>query len=61
MKIVHVEFLLDVPVDATTEQIKEWVCYQVHQYASISFENPLSEYEIEARRVTVDNPYYPTS
>jgi hypothetical protein len=42
MPIKRVTIRVDVPdVEATDEQIEEWLCCEIGQYSDISFENPL--------------------
>jgi hypothetical protein len=46
-----VEFEIDVPVDATEEQVEEWLSFQLGETASIMCSNPLSSHDIEASNV----------
>ena len=37
-----------VPDDATEEQVREWVLYNLHCLGGISSDNPLSDVDLEA-------------
>jgi hypothetical protein len=47
VKTVKIEATIVVPVDATDEQIHEWVSYNIHERAQMSGDNPLCDYDIE--------------
>ena len=40
------------PVDCTEQQLDEWVEFQVGHIGSMSVDNPLCEYDIEASSVS---------
>lgn len=54
MTTYRVTFEITPPVDATAEQVEEWVKFQVGNVGGISLENPLSDHDIEACHVSVD-------
>lgn len=45
---VSVEFDVELPAEATDEQVDEWLRYAFGERASMSGDNPLSEYDGEA-------------
>lgn len=47
-RVVNVEFGVEIPVDATDEQIDEWLRYTFGAIGGMSGENPLKEYDGEA-------------
>ena len=47
-KRVSIKFDLEIPVDATDEQIAEWLQYTFGAAGGISGKNPLKDYEGEA-------------
>ena len=53
MAQINVEFSIDLPVDATSEQVREWVEFELGNRGSCSGDNPLVDYEIEAKRVSI--------
>ena len=53
MAKINVEFSIDLPVDATREQVREWVEFELGNRGSCSGDNPLIDYEIEADRVSI--------
>jgi len=42
------------PVDCTDQQFKEWVMFEVGYGSSISIDNPLHEYDLEADVINFD-------
>lgn len=42
------------PIECTGDQFKEWVEYCLGSRASISIENPLHEYDLEASEVYIN-------
>lgn len=50
---VEVTMTATIPVDATDEQIQEWIEYCTHNRGGISIENPLSDYDMQADDVNV--------
>lgn len=48
MRRVSVEFEVEIPVEATDEQIVEWLRYTFGELGGMSAVNPLSEYDGEA-------------
>lgn len=54
MKSVVATIFLTPPVDATDNQIQEWVEYCTGYRGSISMDNPLNQYDLEADSVDVD-------
>ena len=53
MARITVEFSIDIPVEATSEQVSEWLEFNLGYRGSCSGENPLLDYEIEAERVSI--------
>jgi hypothetical protein len=51
---VEVRFNLEVPEEATDEQIHEWLEFELGVTGSISVENPLSSTELMADDLDVD-------
>ena len=47
-KCVNVEFEVEIPVNATDQQILEWLRYTFGATSGMSGENPLKEYDGEA-------------
>lgn len=54
LRTVEVSFSALVPVDATDEEIEEWVEYELHAQSSIHNANPLSSHALEAHHVEID-------
>lgn len=47
MKMIQVTALINVPVEATDEQIREWVLFSLYS-GSIRLDNPLSNHDMDA-------------
>lgn len=47
MKTVHVEFDVEIPADATEDEIDEWLRYMLHDRGSMQANNPLEGNEVE--------------
>jgi hypothetical protein len=47
MKTVHIEFDVEIPVDATEDEIDEWLRYMLHDRGNMSADNPLEGNEVE--------------
>ena len=55
MATVTVKFELNIPdVDATDEQIRDWVRFELGEIGGLSEDNPLCDHEVEAEFGTVD-------
>ncbi len=52
MAKARVEFELDIPVEATKEEVEEWIRFNLHTN-SMRLDNPLSDHEMEASWITV--------
>lgn len=46
-KQIHVSFYVDLPVNATEEQVREWVKFQL-RVGSVQIANPLSNHDLES-------------
>lgn len=46
-KEIRISFSAPVPVEATAEQIREWVTFSLHQ-GSMRTDNPLSNFDLDA-------------
>ena len=53
MTTYRVTFEVTPPVDATEDQVEEWVRYCLGELGGIENENPLSDYDLEAKSVYV--------
>ena len=49
----EVTITVTAPVDCTDEEFKEWVEFCVGYMGGMSMENPLHEYSLEVRDVTI--------
>jgi hypothetical protein len=49
----EITIVVEAPVGCTDEQFREWVYFCLHYMGSISNENPLSDYDLEAKDVTI--------
>lgn len=50
----EVKLTVTAPTDCTDEQFQEWVEYCTGNRASISMNNPLHEYDMDADNVEID-------
>ncbi len=50
---VIVEMIIDLPCSATQDEAEAWIKFETGYTGSISCDNPLSDYEIEAKSVSV--------
>jgi hypothetical protein len=48
MKTVSVEFQVEIPVEATEEEIEEWVRFCLGEHGSMCGDNPLSCHDLQA-------------
>jgi hypothetical protein len=53
MKTIEITITAKVPVEATAEQIREWVQFSVRYGGGISLKNPLVDHELEATSVSI--------
>ena len=54
MSTYTVTFEVTPPVDATSDQVEEWVKFQIGNMGGMSLENPLSDYDLESDNVSVN-------
>jgi hypothetical protein len=54
MKTIKCTFWIDVPNEVSKQDLEDWVKYELHQLGSLSFDNPMSGTEIEAKNIIVD-------
>lgn len=54
MKYVEVSFTAKIPVQATREEVKEWIEFNLHSSGGMSLDNPLSNYDMEADWMSVE-------
>ena len=53
MKTIEVRATVEVPADATPQQIQEWVEFCLGVRSSIPISNPLAEYDLSADAASV--------
>lgn len=53
MKTAEVRITVDIPVEATDEQIKQWLKYETGYCADIPMSNPLSHYDLETDKIEI--------
>ena len=51
--MVEVKFSVKPPVEATEEQIREWIYFELGYHAQMSTDNPLHEYDLDAEDVSI--------
>jgi hypothetical protein len=55
MKIrCEVRFSVDIPCEATYEEIEEWLRFELHERAKMKVSNPLSDFEMAANYGSVN-------
>lgn len=53
-KLIDVKFETELPVEATDQQIQQWLEYCLGATGGIESSNPLSDYDLEAHFLSVD-------
>ena len=54
MRTVKCSFWVNVPQNATKDEITAWLKYELGQLHSLSMDNPMSDPDIEAQNVMVE-------
>ena len=52
-KMVTVNFEVVAPIEATVEQVREWIAFELNARADMQEDNPLAEYDLEPTRGSV--------
>lgn len=47
-RVIHVEFDIVLPCDATRDQVLEWLSFELGPYGGCDGDNPLAQYDVEA-------------
>lgn len=53
METINIAVKFVVPTNATDDQIEEWVKYRLGYSGEIDLKNPICDYEIEAKNITI--------
>lgn len=57
MKTVQITFTAEIPVEATPDEVKAWVQYELNMTGGISGDNPLAYDELEGLFGSLDIEY----
>jgi hypothetical protein len=50
---VIVEMIVEIPCSATQEEVEQWIKFETGYTGSLNLDNPLSDYELETKSVSV--------
>ena len=53
VRTIYIGMTVIIPTDATDAQTEEWVKYELGYSGEISVKNPLSDYDIEAKNISI--------